>query len=210
MPIFGHSHHRSERWHLDIDTYSEVGGKQIDLREYDVDKQPWSRMRQSTDRYLSKKKDAKIRMFRDELLRKLILGHGRKDIAIVACGYAISTDALEDLLLSDSLTTLDTWDEFKVLLQCTHAASLVNEVVSAEEGHEAVGILNREYPGSCSYLERLLHICQDYPASQSVAFLRMPTVVSTVSVSIILIKHMLLSQARISRLHYLRLSKAAY
>ncbi|CZR63941.1 uncharacterized protein PAC_13838 [Phialocephala subalpina] len=178
MPIFGHRHHRSERWHLDIDSHLEVGGKQINLREYNSEKQPWSRMRQSTDRYLSKKKDSKTAKSRDELLRKLILGHGRKDIAIVACGHAMSSDALEDLLLSDALATLDSLDDFKVLLHCIHAASLVNEVVSTDEGREAVALLEREYSADCSYLEHLLNIILEYPTSQSLACLRMHTVIS--------------------------------
>jgi hypothetical protein len=149
----------SKRWHIDIDkqVQGNGNGKGHELKDFHTLGQPWLRMRQATDRYLAKKKGPKSTKRCDELLRKLVLEHEQKHIAIVACGHAFSPEALEDLLTPGTLANTDCEEGLRVFLECIHAASLVNEVVSKEEGLEALRLLEVKDVANSSYLEKLFY-----------------------------------------------------
>lgn len=183
MRFFRSSHSQSEKWHTDIDTHLEKSGLQPDdLHKHNYQEQPWSQMRQSTDRYLARKRGTKAPDRRDEILRKLILDHERKDVAIIACGHAMSAGAMKNLLLSKDLTDLQDMSGLKTFLHCIRAASLVNQVVSDEEGFRAMMLLSckmREVEG-LSDLEHLIHLLFE-TMSLSVTSVGIQAIISTVS-----------------------------
>lgn len=159
----------SKRWHHDIDKQVQGNGEEYELKDFNSWRQPWRRMRQATNRYLAKKGPKSVKRC-DELLRKLVLEHERKHIAIVACGHAFSPEALEDLLTPGTLAHVGSPESLVDYLQCVHAISLVSETVSKEEGLEALRILELKDIADSSYLEEFAYSLAD---ASSPAFVKM-------------------------------------
>lgn len=120
-------------------------------------------MRRWTEWYLAEKKYAQTGLGKDWVLRKLVINHENKDIAIVACGHAMSSGSLRSLLLSSELANETTLEGFEEILRCMYAASLVNNVVCVGEGIAALKMAERPLERNTPLLKHLLDSWPIYP-----------------------------------------------
>jgi hypothetical protein len=96
MVFLGQRH--SNGWHQRID--ATAAGKHPGLDPLSDQTFPWDALRWHTEIYLGKK-GALTAEEKDKRLVGLIQSHAAKDIAIAACGYAMTSQAVRNLLLSE-------------------------------------------------------------------------------------------------------------
>src|SRR4051794_17120683 len=92
------SQRHSNGWHQKID--ATAAGKHPSLNALSDQTFPWDALRWHTEIYLGKKGTLTVEE-KDKRLVGLIQNHAAKDIAIAACGHAMTSQAVRNLLLSE-------------------------------------------------------------------------------------------------------------
>ncbi|MCJ1294460.1 hypothetical protein MMC34_006018 [Xylographa carneopallida] len=142
MGFFGKR--KSGHWHQKIDSIAagkhplEVGLKETtDLIPVLNATYPWTQLRLQTDLYLKTKSQLELPQ-RDGRLAALFLEHGAKDVAMAACGHAMSPQTLRKMLTDNLNTGVHNYCGWSPLssLQITVIANHVNSnAVSEIEAH---------------------------------------------------------------------------
>jgi hypothetical protein len=129
---------RGDNWHRQ--TNATAADYYLVDSDYDINRNfPWTQLQQHTD-LLLKKKGALNSQQKDDFLVALVRKHEAKDIAIAACGHAMSMQGLRQLILTDVNVNAQTEDAnrlnllYRVVLVAGHIntpAFSVGEVESA-------------------------------------------------------------------------------
>jgi hypothetical protein len=152
------SHGQSNSWHRQVSL--EAGDAHpIGLGHVPSAAFPWASLRQLTDSYLTKKKGKSTVEDLDARLVLLIKNHSAKDVAIAACGHAMSPKALRAALAGKLNIELGDSYGLPAYLQAIIAANHVNEgAVSALEAQRAMELMASTNVSAGRYLEALLQI----------------------------------------------------
>jgi hypothetical protein len=150
------THGQSDNWHrqvsLEAGDHHPIGIGYVPNASF-----PWATLRNITESYLIKKRGKNTVEDRDARLALLIKNHAAKDIAIAACGHAMSPKALRDLLASDLNIQLGDPYGLPCYLQTIIAANHVNEgAVGALEAQRAIELMASS--SAARYLPALLQI----------------------------------------------------
>jgi len=156
MVLLGQRH--SNGWHQRID--ATAAGKHPGLNTLSDETFPWDALRWHTEIYLGKKGTLTAEE-KDKRLVGLIQNHAAKDIAIAACGYAMTPQAVRNLLLSE----LSVIPDYPKLLACLQIVIIVRRVnpgavtdVEASQAEVLKSFLETRSQTLETRLEILLHL----------------------------------------------------
>ena len=173
MVFLGQRH--SNRWHQRID--ATAAGKHPGLNPLSDQTFPWDALRWHTEIYLGKKGTLTAEE-RDKRLVGLIQNHAAKDIAIAACGYAMTSQAVRNLLLSE-LSVIPDDPRLLECLQIVMIARRVNPgaVTDVEASHAEVlkNFLETRSQALERRLEILLHLLMAEEATSETLLSRQVT-----------------------------------
>lgn len=137
MGLFGQR--QSKGWHQGVDT--TAAGRHPGLDASTDQTFPWETLRWRTEIYLGKKGNLTPQE-QDTLLTSLVQNHAAKDIAIAACGHAMSTQTIRKFLFS-TLSAVSDNNECLPCLQIILIAKRVNpSAVSDAEAYYAEALKN--------------------------------------------------------------------
>jgi hypothetical protein len=152
MVLLGQRH--SNGWHQRID--ATAAGKHLGLNPLSDKTFPWDALRWHTEIYLQKKGTLTAEE-KDKRLAGLILNHAAKDVAVAACGYAMTSRAVRNLLILE-LSIIPDEPALSACLQMVMIARRVNPGAVTDVEASQAEVLRSVLGTRSQTLERRLEI----------------------------------------------------